>query len=407
MSEDFIITVDGTCQSCKSNSHTGECVQCFTCECYFHAICESTNNDNKLASKTMITTFLAVSTKNNFKFYCDGCLTNLEISNAESTSEKVATLEKKYTNIEKKIEEIKDLLLKKDEKPTKNKEVKNNQPSIWNNKEKLETVKAPPLESVLIVKKNQDVNQHNKDHATIENTILDNKIPVIKSYQMKTGDLKVVCESKDIRDKLKNLVTATNQNIELTTPVEKRSKITIVGLKKEYKKEEILEMLPIQNDFIKMFSVSNNIQEHFSIYAVRPCKNNKEIYQVIATASPVFRQGLQHHNDRLTLGLATCRIYDQYHIKRCNICQNFGHYAKECPTPDSPICSQCSEEHLTEQCKSFDEMCINCLRTKEDDTGHSTTSFKCPSYIKQQNQLKNKLTGNHLNMRINNLLPNR
>ena len=166
-------------------------------------------------------------------------------------------------------------------------------------------------------------------------------------------------------------------------------------------------MLPIQNDFIKMFSVANNIQEHLSIYDVRPCKNNKEIYQVIATVSPVFRQGLQYHNDRLTLGLATCRIYDQYHIKRCNSCQNFGYYAKECPTPDSPICSRCSEEHITEQCKSFNEMCINCLRTKEDDTEHSTTSFKCPAYIKQQNLLKNKLTGNYLNMQNNNVLPNR
>ena len=100
--------------------------------------------------------------------------------------------------------------------------MKNNQPSIWNNKENLETVKAPPLKSVLIVKKKQDGNQHNKDHATIGNTILDNKIPVIKSYQLKTGDLKVVCESKDIRGKLKNLVTAANQDIELTAPVEKR-----------------------------------------------------------------------------------------------------------------------------------------------------------------------------------------
>ena len=199
---------------------------------------------------------------------------------------------------------------------------------------------------------------------------------------MKTGDLKVVCESKDIRNKLKNLVTAANQDIELTAPVEKRSKITIVGLQNEYKKDEILEMLPIQNDFIKMFSVANNIQEHLSIYDVRPCKNNKEIYQVIATVSPVFRPGLQYHNDRLTLGLATCRIYDQYHIKRCNSCQNFGHYAKECPTPDSPICSRCSEEH-------------------------STTSFKCPAYIKQRNLLKNKLTGNYLNMQNNNVLPNR
>ena len=53
---------------------------CFTCNSNFHAICEDTSTENKLATKTMITTFLAASTKNNFKFYCDKCLTNLEIS---------------------------------------------------------------------------------------------------------------------------------------------------------------------------------------------------------------------------------------------------------------------------------------------------------------------------------------
>ena len=158
-------------------------------------------------------------------------------------------------------------------------------------------------------------------------------------------------------------------------------------------------MLPIQNDYINKFAVSNNIEEHLSIYAIRPLTNNPFSYQIFATVSPVFRQGLQHYKDRLTIGLNTCRVYDRYHIKRCNNCQHSGHYAKECPTPDSPTCSECSEEHLTENCGLFDQKCINCIRNKEDDVGHTATSFKCPSFIQQQNVLKNKLNVDHLNMR--------
>ena len=46
-------------------------------------------------------------------------------------------------------------------------------------------------------------------------------------------------------DKLKDLVSATNEDIILTTPQEeKRSAITIVGLSKEYKKEEIFATYP-------------------------------------------------------------------------------------------------------------------------------------------------------------------
>ena len=65
----------------------------------------------------MITTFLAISTKNNFKFYCDTSLTNLETITAESSSQKINNLEKKYTKMEKKLEEIKELLMKKEEQP--------------------------------------------------------------------------------------------------------------------------------------------------------------------------------------------------------------------------------------------------------------------------------------------------
>ena len=61
-----------------------QCIQCFTCKLLFHAICQGTGADAVLGSKTLVKIFLAASTMPSFKFFCDVCLTKLEINLAET-----------------------------------------------------------------------------------------------------------------------------------------------------------------------------------------------------------------------------------------------------------------------------------------------------------------------------------
>ena len=68
MSDALYINDSGVCCGCDETPSPGECVQCFVCKSLFHAICDKAGNDIKLGAKTMITTFLAQSTKNNFKY---------------------------------------------------------------------------------------------------------------------------------------------------------------------------------------------------------------------------------------------------------------------------------------------------------------------------------------------------
>ena len=144
----------------------------------------------------------------------------------------------------------------------------------------------------------------------------------------------VVCESEDSRNQLKDIVTNSNEDIVVNTPREIRHGITIVGLPKEYRKDEIINMLVMQNAEIKKFATSNKIEDHIKIHAVRPLKNNKECFQVFGDVSPVLREGFHHFKNKITLGLSSCKIYDRYNIKRCYNCQKFGHYAKDCPTKE-------------------------------------------------------------------------
>ena len=84
-------------------------------------------------------------------------------------------------------------------------------------------------------------------------------------------------------------------------------------------------------------------------------------------------------------------------MKRCNNCQKFGHYAKDCPTQDVNICGKCTGNHRTSDCDSLVQKCANCARNNMEDVNHQTTSYKCPSLIKQQALLKKKINGGNLN----------
>ena len=164
-------------------------------------------------------------------------------------------------------------------------------------------------------------------------------------------------------------------------------------------------MLPMQNDFIKQFAVSNKIEEHILIRSICPLKNNQSLFQVFASVSPVLRQGLAHYRNKLTLGLTTCRVYDRQNVKRCNNCQHFGHYAKECPTPETPSCGTCGEDHATYECNSSLFNCINCTRNKLLSVDHAATSINCPTFAKQVKSSQTKTVRNHLNFPNRNHIP--
>ena len=178
----------------------------------------------------------------------------------------------------------------------------------------------------------------------------------------------------------------------MNTTSEKRASITIVGLQQNYKKEDIIKMLVLQNGFIKGFSNSNDINQHIEIYSVRPLKKNPERFQVFASVSSTLREGMLHFGDKVSLGFTSCRIFDRVNVKRCFNCQKFGHYMKECPTPDATVCGKCaSNDHITRDCSSFDTECINCVREGLTDFAHYTNSIECPVLVRQQNILKRRL----------------
>ena len=348
MAEQFQLNPDGTCKSCNTVTVATENLKCLMCKEMFHGACPNTSEDERVGTKSLIGCFNRPSTKRNFQFLCDPCLTKMENSMAGSDANRLNTLENNLSNINAELTEIKNLLAKQTGKPPPVVKQKGSE-NIWFNKDKLASMKAAPAESMLIIN-----NICEADNDSVEKAIVDNAIPVTKSFKNNDGGLVLICETTDTRDKLKDIIASTNEDIQLKAVLKKKPSITIVGLNKCYTKKEITNQLVNQNQFVKHFSMANNINEHIEIHNVKPTRSNTSVYQVFASVSEVLRKGLRNYKDKVVIGLTNCKIYDRFHIKRCNNCHGHGHYYKDCPTPNVHSCAKCSLEHPTNTCSVTD-----------------------------------------------------
>ena len=395
MSEIIKLDQTGLCNLCKEVPHANEKVQCTICKNYYHASCPSLKHEDRAAAKTFVNLFNQVSTKSNFIFLCDSCLTSFELTLVGSDSQRVNALENKIANMESQLGDIKDLLTNKQETQQT---VKSQTGNAWIDKENWSKVKAPPSPAVLVISKSSNEAKNKENIEFIEQKIVENNIPLQDTYKNKNGDLCMLLDSKESRDNLNNLV-AGNDEISTKSPKEKHQIVSIVGLPKSYSIPEVTKMIINQNSFIKRFATNNSLEDHFKANFIKPLKNNPEKFQVYASVSPTLREGLKLNSNKVTLGLSSCRVYDQHHVRRCNTCQNFGHFSRNCTSLTS-VCAKCAGNHSTVECRSTVKKCVNCAKTGNTQMNHYAYDNNCPSYRaevrkKQNNDLNRpSLTNN-------------
>ena len=375
MGEQFKLDSNGTCLSCNTVAATKENLQCYLCEGVFHGACSTMSEDDKVGSKSLIGLFNGSSTKKNLKFFCDICLTKFEIDLVNTDRRRLNTVEDNITSIKTELEEIKNLLKEKP-KPTTNQGKNNSANSatgnIWFDKARLETTPVSPAEQMLVLDNTEIVSD------LVEKAIVRNSIPVKKSFKNNSGKLCVVMDDQDARDKLRNVMATQVENIEMKSVTRKKPSVTIVGLSKLHTKEEVIQLIVSQNQYVKQFATVNNIDDHIEIHDIKATRSKPSVFQAFASVSEALRKGFRNFNDKVTIGLTSCKIYDRFHVKRCNNCQGLGHYYKECPTPDTPCCAKCGLDHATNTCSSTTSKCVNCTKAGKTATDHTAYDPKCP-----------------------------
>ena len=157
-----------------------ENTSCIRCKKIFHSACSLVEDDIKPGSKSLITAFNGPSTKRNFMFFCDACVTNFEFEEASSEDKRISIVENNVTSIKKELEEIKGLLKNQSVPKQQTKATTPANDNIWFDKERLASLKVAPAKPLLVVSNVEESNSR-----SIEKVIVQNGLPVTKSYKNK------------------------------------------------------------------------------------------------------------------------------------------------------------------------------------------------------------------------------
>ena len=402
------IVKEGLCNHCSKevNFDKDNAIECYTCGYMFHAVGCSVEDYN-VSSPSSFTNHLfpavnkAKSYKNKFGrflFICDYCITEKE----EATQDVPGAMKNVY--VDRKIEELKQSfanelsevkhLLKAITAPSKEQSCQqlpalpHSAENPWDDSQRTER-----LRSMVLIKNDNDGKPINK--SILEESCVKSKIGIVNTMTLKkSNDTAIILNSRSDAETLRQKLSQTSPQHTTSTVASKTPRITVVGLEREYSKEEMKEMLVSQNSGINSLvnDPSTSIDDKkVDVVAVLPLKNNQS-FKAIVRVSNLIRSVIAKQSDRVYIGTQrACKVYDSFFVLRCFNCQQFGHHSRDC-TSNHPVCGFCAGSHETRSCdRSSPECCSNCQRNNKtpDEIKHAAFDpSSCPIFKDLQEKVK-------------------
>lgn len=418
----YLLSSTGECKHCHDKAHEKDIVTCMACEKSFHAVCKIYEKATAICVKSFFPMYLTAPS--GFNWRCDVCLTKDEMNNVATVNEKLNHLSGKVDSLSDLVQSLVNLVTNKS--VVNLEEIKQNiseevntkistefekmkssiteeitslksteprasidptplQSTVWDRGEKVKEIRT----SLLI--KHNAASGTSLDIDKLEETAIQNGIPVNSVHVTESGDTFVNLPDKASRDKLQPLIRDSAPTNEVVTLQSKLPTIALLGVTCEYTKTQITNMILKQNEVIRVLVEDGS---HLSVLYTKAPSTDKIYHQVVLRVSPDIRRAISNHDHTLHMGKLVHRVVDRFYVRRCNTCQNYGHHHERCPTPRQPVCGYCSEKsHMSNACpiKSGPKTAFSCHNCKSKDlayNGHSTFWHNCPTYKEQQKKLE-------------------
>ena len=398
----FQVDENGSCTSCKSNGRDlpkSELIKCSYCKEHFHAICDAYEASKAICNKSFFRLFTQGSTKNNFTWTCDACVTNIEIAKHATLEQQVQSLMGIVTTLSKEVKELKSLavpIFKKTSSGTGNteevlktttiQEADGVNPKTWS-----QVARHTPEKASLLIKGD---NGKAIDLDIVKDIVVTNKIPVTSTAVKDNGDTYLNFPCQHSRAKATPMIKSKMADVkEIVTLKSKLPTISISGITEKLSKVDLTERICNQNEEINACVKNGSCLE---VIFIKEPTVHFNTYLAVVRVSCDVREAIKARGNRIFIGLVACSVKDRFYVKRCNNCQCFGHYQGDCNKP--VMCGYCGEQHKSSGCTKKMEnnehathRCNNCKLIGKDSTGHSTFYHRCPAYLVQQNKLKKSI----------------
>lgn len=231
-----------------------------------------------------------------------------------------------------------------------------------------------------------------KAHGSNENVLSEIKnnvnptdlnIFVSKTKPIKGGML-INCDDINSLNKLKNAVEEKfGDKFNISVAKKFSPRLLIKSVDKTVNNTDIL------NDILR-----NEVLQGIDMVDIRVVTNIEMKYgrNVVIEVSPTIRN-LIMNKGYIFIAWQKCYVEDYLRVIRCYRCQRYGHLKKDCKS-SSPICSECTGQHESKDCKPDIKKCINCFHyvSKLNNNNcnihvdHSANDFKLCFVYKNQIQ---------------------
>ena len=377
----YTLDETGTCRHCKKDAQH-EAMQCWICSDTYHVIeCET---------EPMIQSTFLKNQWNNFvkkypsmTFSCPKCREDMKTKQEVVMSGRVRLLEEHALNTRNRLDEIVGILGKLADKKVP---VDNQAPTYAD----IATKNEP---SVIVVDKadeEQDAEEIQAKINEVTKAAIQHKAGVKRSFTNKSGQTVFVCGNAKSKDTLLPHVQKAFQTRKINTPKPRMPTISVPFIDENYTKGELLTVLRNQNEEEGIMFNEQNTEVIF----IAPMKDQEqERYQAVIRVSGTIRDRIKANGNRVFVGSTSCPVYDRFFIKRCNRCQEFHHFAKDCKKTE--VCALCTANHATRSCNQDEAhyKCVNCVKSGkgDDEVWHPAYHHECPSYVAEQDKLKKSI----------------
>ena len=168
--------------------------------------------------------------KDNFEWFCNGCLTKFEVSKSATIDDRIGHLVEQVSKMAVNMNELSNTvsILNKASQLTPLTQNCDNANNVWSNAHRTQSVKA----SLVIKPVAGDSAKTFPDLGKIKDIAVENQIQVSNFGKSKTGNTFIHCSSAADRDKLQPLLAENYRDREILPLKEKLPHVTIVDILK-------------------------------------------------------------------------------------------------------------------------------------------------------------------------------